>query len=166
VTARETVLIPAPVLARPADPVRDLDDRVRGLCADLLDTMRASGHSVGVAAPQIGVSVRAFCVDVTGHPKARSCHGEVVLVNPEIVLAHGRDIGREGCMSVPDLTGDVARATELTVRGLGLDGREVIVTCDAFEARAVQHELDHLDGLLFLDRVVADDRVFRRRIYR
>ena len=69
-------------------------------------------------------------------------------------------------MSVPDLTGDVARSTSIVVRGVGLDGDEVVVEADAFEARAVQHELDHLDGLLFLDRVVASDRVYRRRTYR
>jgi peptide deformylase len=166
VTARDTVQIPAPVLARPAERVGEIDDRVRGVCADLLDTVRASNHSVGVAAPQIGVSMRAFCVDVTGHPRARSCHGELVLVNPEIVLAHGRDIGREGCMSVPDLTGDVARHTLVVVRGLTPDGEERVLECDAFEARAVQHELDHLDGAVFLDRLVSADRVFRRKRYR
>ncbi|MCU1483379.1 MAG: peptide deformylase, partial [Actinomycetia bacterium] len=74
--------------------------------------------------------------------------------------------GREGCMSVPDLTGDVARFTAMHVRALGLDGELHDYEVDAFEARAFQHELDHLDGLLFLDRVVADDRVFRRRVYR
>ena len=165
-SARATVLIPAPVLAQRATEVREIDDEVRAVCDDLLDTMRAAGHSVGVAAPQIGVGIRAFCIDVTGHPKARSCHGEVVLVNPEVVLAHGREIGREGCMSVPDLTGDVARHTLLVVRGTAPDGRERVLECDAFEARAVQHELDHLDGLVFLDRVVGADRVFRRRRYR
>jgi peptide deformylase len=166
VSARETVLIPAPVLATPAAPVTAIDGEVRSLCRDLLDTMRAAGHSVGVAAPQIGVGSRVFCIDVSGHPRARSCHGEVVLINPEIVLAHGREIGREGCMSVPDLTGDVARHTLLVVRGTTPDGTERVLECDAFEARAVQHEIDHLDGLVFLDRVVAADRVFRRRRYR
>jgi peptide deformylase len=166
VTARDTVLIPAPVLARPATSVDDLDDDVRLLCRDLLDTMRAAGHSVGVAAPQIGVGLRAFCFDVTGHPRARSCHGETVLVNPDILLAEGREVGREGCMSVPDLTGDVARHTTVVVRGLAPDGAERVLECDAFEARAVQHELDHLDGLVFLDRVVAADRVFRRTRFR
>ena len=76
-------------------------------------------RGIGLAAPQIGVSVRAFCVDVTDHRKARSCHGPFVLFNPEVLLAHGPAIAREGCMSVPDLTGDVVRATRLVVRGSG-----------------------------------------------
>ncbi|HSL57319.1 MAG TPA: peptide deformylase [Acidimicrobiales bacterium] len=163
---RPIVSVPGAVLKQPAAAVSEFGDATRALAADLLDTMRASSHSVGVAAPQIGVGLRAFCIDVTGHKKARSCHGEVVLFNPEVLLAHGRDIGREGCMSVPDLTGDVARATLLVVRGVTPDGDERVLECDAFEARAVQHEIDHLDGLVFLDRVVAHDRVFRRKVYR
>jgi len=159
-------LFPDPVLGRRCEPVGEIDGRARQLAGDLLDTMRAAPHSVGVAAPQIGVALRAFCIDVTGHRKAQSCHGEVVLFDPVVVSSEGSDVGREGCMSVPDLTGDVPRATALVVRGLGLDGRERILHVDAFEARAVQHELDHLDGLLFLDRVVARDRIFRRRVYR
>ena len=144
----------------------EIDDVARALAQDLVDTMRASSHSVGVAAPQMGVSRRAFCVDVTGHPKARSCHGEVVLFDPVVVARGDVVIGREGCMSVPHLTGDVARASTLVVEGRDVAGVLRTYEVDAFEARAFQHELDHLDGLLFLDRVVAGDRVYRRRIYR
>lgn len=165
-TARDTVVIPAPVLARTAARVEEIDDHVRALCEDLRDTMRAVGHSVGVAAPQIGVGLRVLCMDVTGHPKARSCHGEVVLVNPEVLAAQGREVGREGCMSVPELTGDVMRHTLVVVRGLTPKGRERVIECDAFEARVLQHELDHLEGLVFLDRVVSPDRVFQRKRYR
>jgi peptide deformylase len=163
---RPILRLPHHVLATPCAPVGELDDTARAVAHDLLDTMRGSSHSVGVAAPQIGVSLRVFCVDVSGHPKARSCHGEVVLFDPVVLESSVVEIGREGCMSVPDLTGDVARATQLVVQGLGLDGELHTYDVDAFEARAFQHELDHLDGLLFLDRVVADDRVFRRRVYR
>ena len=159
-------LFPDPVLSGACEPVGIIDDAALALGRDLLDTMRGSTHSVGVAAPQIGVARRAFCIDVTGHPKARSCHGEVVVFDPVVVDRAGVDVGREGCMSVPDLTGDVARSTSLVVRGLGMDGAELVLEVDAFEARAVQHELDHLDGLLFLDRVVARDRLYRRRTYR
>jgi peptide deformylase len=128
--------------------------------------MRASPHSVGVAAPQIGVSRRACCVDVTGHAKAVSCHGELVLFDPVVIEASGPEVAREGCMSVPHLTGDVVRSTVLVVRALGMDGEPHEFLVDGFEARVFQHEIDHLDGLLFLDRVVAHDRVFRRRVYR
>ena len=163
---RPVLQLPHHVLATPCAPVGEVDDLARALGHDLLDTMQGSAHSVGVAAPQIGVSLRAFCVDVTGHPKARSCQGAVVLFDPVVSESSAPEIGREGCMSVPDLTGDVPRATQLLVRGLGMDGELHTYEVDAFEARAFQHELDHLDGLLFLDRVVADDRIFRRRVYR
>lgn len=163
---RDVVMIPNPVLHTPAAAAERVDDDVRAVCRDLVDTMRAVGHSVGVAAPQIGVALRAFCVDVTGHPKADSCHGEIVLVNPEVVSARDPVVGREGCMSVPDLTGDVARANVVVVRGLTADGRTRVVEANAFEARALQHELAHLDGKVFLDEVVSARRVFRRKSYR
>jgi peptide deformylase len=163
---RPVLKLPDAVLKRVADPVERIDDTARSLAQDLIDTMRASPACVGIAAPQIGVSLRAFVVDVTGHKKAVSCHGEFVLFNPEILLAHGPVIAREGCMSVPDLTGDVPRATRLVVRGLTPEGHDRVLSVDAFEARAVQHELDHLDGLLFIDRVTSSDAVFRRKVYR
>ena len=163
---RPVVLLPDPVLSRPCRPVGEIDDDARALAADLLDTMRAHAHCVGLAAPQIGVGVRAFVIDITGHRKARSCHGEVVLFDPEILVASDPVHGREGCMSVPDLTGEVARHTVVVVRGLTVDGEERVLHTDAFEARAVEHEMDHLDGLLFLDRVSSPASVFHRKVYR
>lgn len=165
-TVRAVVQLPEAVLKQVAAPVDAIDDAARALAVDLIDTMRASPACVGLAAPQIGVSVRAFALDVTGHRKAQSCHGELVLFNPEILLAHGPVTAREGCMSVPDLTGDVARATRLVVRGLTPGGTDRVLQVDAFEARAVLHEIDHLDGLLFLDRVSSRDSIFRRKVYR
>jgi peptide deformylase len=166
VSVRPVLRLPEPVLKQVAKPVDRIDDEARALAEDLVDTMRASPACVGLAAPQIGVSVRAFALDVTGHRKARSCHGLVVLFNPEVLLAHRPATAREGCMSVPDLTGDVARADHLVVRGLTLDGSDRVYQVDAFEARAFLHEIDHLDGLLFLDRVTSSDAVFRRKVYR
>jgi peptide deformylase len=163
---RPVLALPESVLTRPAAPVGQVDAPAQALAVDLLDTMRASPACVGLAAPQIGVGLRAFVVDVTGHKKARSCHGAFVLFDPEVLLAHGPVVAREGCMSVPDLTGDVARATRVVVRGLTPEGTERVLQVDAFEARAVLHELDHLDGLLFLDRVTSHDAVFRRKVYR
>jgi peptide deformylase len=163
---RPVLALPEPVLKQVAAPVGRIDDEARALAIDLVDTMRASPACVGLAAPQIGVSRRAFVIDVTGHKKAVSCHGEVVLFDPEVMLAHGPDMAREGCMSIPHLTGDVTRATRIVVRGFDVDGRDRVIQADAFEARALQHEIDHLDGLLFVDRVASHHAVFRRKTYR
>jgi peptide deformylase len=167
VPARPVVHLPDPVLKRVADPVKEIGPEEVALATDLLDTMAAAGHSVGVAAPQIGVSLRAFCVDVTGHRKADSCHGAFVLFNPVLLVSAHLELGREGCLSVPDFTGNVARATEVVVRGLTPEGAIRVIEANAFEARAILHELDHLDGKLFIDRVgsLATD-VFRRKRYR
>jgi len=158
--------LPDAVLSSPAKRVTRIDDNARAIGADLLDTMRASPACVGLAATQIGIPLRAFVIDVTGHKKARSCHGTVLLFDPEVVALGSTETGREGCMSVPDLTGDVARATLITITGLDVDGSVREITADAFEARAIQHEMDHLDGLVFLDRCAGPHAVFRRKVYR
>lgn len=164
---RPVVRLPEPVLKRLCAPVTDVGPEERALAADLLDTMFAAPSCVGVAAPQIGVSLRAFSVDVTGHKKAQSCHGPFVLFNPVLILARHLQLAREGCLSVPDFTGNVARATEVVVAGLTPEGATRVIEADAFEARALLHELDHLDGVLFLDRVGSlSTDVFRRRRYK
>ncbi|HEX2057388.1 MAG TPA: peptide deformylase [Actinomycetota bacterium] len=162
-TVRPVCRLPAPVLKVPAEPGAPDQE----LAVDLVDTMRASPACVGLAAPQIGVSRRAFALDVSAHPKATVSHGLVVLFDPVIVESSGRKVGREGCMSVPDLTADVARATSIVVAGTAPDGDRRVVATEGFEARAFQHEIDHLDGVLILDRVasLATD-VFRRKVYR
>ncbi len=160
------VRAPSAVLASRSPEVDPLDDDVVALAADLLATQRVSPGCVGLAAPQVGVAARVFSLDVTGHPKARTVHGAFVLVNPVVEQATRWERGREGCMSVPDLTGDVKRATRLVVTGLEPGtGRPVRLETDAFEARAVQHEVDHLDGLLFLDRVAGAHALHARRTY-
>jgi peptide deformylase len=167
VTVRPVVRLPDPVLKRLADPVTEIGPEEKALAADLLDTMFAAPSCVGVAAPQIGVSIRAFSVDVSGHKKADSCHGPFVLFNPVLILARHLELAREGCLSVPDLTGNVARATEVVVAGLTPEGTTRVIEANAFEARALLHELDHLDGKLFLDRVGSlSSDVFRRKRYR
>jgi len=163
---RPVLELPDPILKRRSGPVGRIDGDARALASDLVDTMRATVACVGLAAPQIGVSLRAFVVDVTGHRKANSCHGELVLFDPEVIGAHSPVVAREGCLSVPHLTGDVGRASSLIVRGLTVDGTDRVVEVDAFEARAVLHEIDHLDGFLFLDRVSSHEALFRRKVYR
>jgi peptide deformylase len=163
---REVVRAPDPVLSAPGPVVDPADPDVVQLCADLVTTMLVSPGCVGLAAPQLGVPGQAFCVDVSAHPKARTSHGLLILLNAEVVESSRQEKGREGCMSVPDLTGDVKRATRISVAGvLPVTGERVLLTADAFEARALQHEIDHCTGLLFLDRVVGAHAVFSRKVY-
>jgi peptide deformylase len=160
------VTVPADVLSTPCVDVDPTDPAVVQLAADLLATQRVSPGCVGLAANQVGVGWRVFSLDVSSHPKSRVTHGEYVLVNPRIESSSRNEKSREGCMSVPDFTGDVKRASRIAVRGfLPGTGEEVLVETDAFEARALQHELDHLDGFVFLDRVVGPHAVFARKTY-
>lgn len=163
----DVVQAPSHMLSVPGSLVDPADPLIAQLAADLVATMRVSPGCVGLAAPQVGVSAQAFCVDVSGHPKTRTSHGLIVLVNAELLDASRSEKGREGCMSVPDLTGDVKRATKITVAGqLPLSGERVLISADGFEARALLHEIDHCNGMLFLDRVTGAHAVYPRKVYR
>jgi peptide deformylase len=162
----EVVRAPDPVLSRPGAVVDPKDPDVTQLAADLVATMRVSPGCVGLAAPQVGVSAKVFCVDVSAHPKTRGHHGTFVLCNAEVLSASRNEKAREGCMSVPDFTGDVKRASRLVVRGqLPGSGEEVTLQTQAFEARALQHEIDHCEGLLVLDRVAGAHAIHPRKTY-
>lgn len=166
-TVRPVLTAPQPVLSRTSADVDPTDAEVIRLAADLVATMRVSPGCVGLAAPQVGIGAHVFAVDVTGHPKTITTHGTFVLCNATVVEATRWRPGREGCMSVPDLTGDVKRATRLVVEGLlPGTGQPVRLTTDGFEARALQHEIDHCAGLLFLDRVAGAHAVYPRKVYR
>lgn len=157
---RAVLRMPHPALKRRCAEIAD-DEEIARIARDLLDTLDASPRCVGIAAPQLGEEVRICAIDVTGHPKARSCAGRVVLVNPVVVERDGSKLGREGCLSVPQFTADVRRAARVVVE----DARGTRIEADAFEARCLEHEIDHLDGILFLDRVVSAAAVYRRRDY-
>ena len=160
------VVAPATVLSGGCAEADPCANDVVQLAADLLETQRRSPGCVGLAAPQVGVPLRVFSLDVSSHPKARTHHGSFVLVNPLIESASRNEKGREGCMSVPDLTCDVKRASRITVRGfLPVTGEQITIETDAFEARAVQHEIDHLDGALILDRVAGAHAIYQRKVY-
>ncbi|PLX86756.1 MAG: peptide deformylase [Desulfuromonas sp.] len=162
---RDILLYPDPVLKTPCEPIAALDAEADALVQDLVDTMVAAGHSVGVAAPQIGASRRAVVVDVSKSKLGRdNNHGLLVMINPEIIEKEGQETMREGCMSVPDYTGNVTRAERIVVQFTDRDGQERVVQASGFEAVAIQHEIDHLDGFLFLDRVSSlKTDVFRRK---
>jgi len=165
VAVRPVLRYPHRILKTPAGVAVPGED-ARRICRDLVDTMRASPACVGLAAPQIGEPVRAFVLDVSGHRRASETHGLVVMINPVIRSADGHEVVREGCMSVPDFTGNVRRSLRVVVAATTPDGEAAEVESVGFEARAFQHEIDHLDGVLFLDRVsslTAD--VFARKRY-
>jgi peptide deformylase len=162
---RDILLYPDPLLKTVCSPVNVFDAAVDALVQDLIDTMLAAGHSVGVAAPQIGITRRVLVVDVSKSKLGRdNNHGLLVMINPEILERNGQETMREGCMSVPDYTGNVTRAADIVVQFLDREGREQVIRASGFEAIAIQHELDHLDGQLFLDRVSSlKTDVFRRK---
>ncbi|MCP4700138.1 MAG: peptide deformylase [Gammaproteobacteria bacterium] len=158
----ELLLYPDVRLKAVSEPVSCFDAALRTLAADLEETMRASPGSVGIAAPQAGYLQRLVIVDVSAKPKIKH-HGRLVLINPVITDWKGFAVGREGCMSVPDFTGNVIRAKKIELSAQDVSGEQQNYQMEGYEARAVQHELDHLDGLLFLDRLVSRRRdLFQR----
>ena len=162
----DILVFPDPVLKQASEPVTVFDDEFQQFVADLNETRLAAPGCVGIAAPQVGRFQRVALVDVSGNPKHKS-HGYMVLVNPEIIEWEGYKKGREGCLSVPDYTGNVMRATSIVVEAQDEKGKPQRFECEGFEARAVQHEIDHLDGLLFLDRLVSRrNDLFERKVYK
>lgn len=147
-------------------PVELVDDELRAFILDLEETMRSGPGGVGIAAPQVGKFIRVAIVDVSAKPKIEQ-HGRLVLINPEITKWDGMKVGREGCMSVPDFTGNVIRAEQIKLNYLDEQGEPQSLESSGYEARAIQHELDHLDGMLFLDRLVSRrNDLFKRKVYK
>lgn len=165
---QKILTFPHPLLKKRSHRIERVDDAIRGLAEDLIDTMTAGPGSVGVAAPQIGVSLAACVVDVSNNRNGKdNNHGLLIMLNPEIIATSGNSVMREGCMSVPDYTGDVERATCITVSYMDLAGVSQSLEATGFEAVAIQHEMDHLDGVLFLDRIISlKTGLFRRKNYR
>ncbi|MFE4470639.1 peptide deformylase [Leifsonia sp. NPDC056824] len=149
-TERQIRLFGDPVLKTPSAPVGAIDEGVRGLVEDLIDSVIAPGRA-GVAAPQIGVGLRAFSYNVDGEVG--------YILNPELVEVSGEpELVDEGCLSVPGLWFKTARYPFARVRGVDLDGKEIELSGTGVMAQALQHETDHLDGKLYLDRLDKDTR--------
>jgi peptide deformylase len=164
---REILEYPDPRLKETSEHVDWVSEEIRSIIEDLIETMRASPGCVGMAAPQIGELHRIIVFDVSNHRKVNNHHGLTVIVNPSILAKRGRQICREGCLSVPDFTGNVERATWVLVEGLDRYGNTDVIEANGFEAVVIQHEMDHLDGTLFLDRITSvKDNLFRRKAYR
>lgn len=138
-----------PVLRQKAKRISKVDKSIRRLVDDMIETMH-DAHGVGLAAPQVGVSLRLIIIEAS--------EGDIqVLVNPEIVKSNGERIVDEGCLSLPGYVGEVARSTQVTVKAQNLDGKEIRIKANELLAQALEHEIDHVNGVLFVDRLVSPD---------
>lgn len=135
-----------PVLRSKAKKIDEVTKKTNDLIDNMFDTMYEE-DGVGLAAPQVGILKRIAVVDIREGNK-------VVLINPEIIEEEGKAIMEEGCLSIPGETGDVIRSQKIKVRSLNREGNQIEIEAEGFEARAIQHEMDHLDGVLFVDKIV------------
>jgi peptide deformylase len=158
---REIKKYPDEILKKKALPVNKIDGDVRSLIKDMVDTMYAA-PGIGLAAPQVGVSKRIIVVDVTTKEEK---HPLIILINPEIVDADGIVDSDEGCLSVPGYNSSVKRAEKVVAKGLDQDGNCIEVSGTGLFARALQHEIDHLDGILFVDRLSSLKKEFFKKRY-
>ncbi len=155
---------PDSVLRKKAAPIHQITTEIDRLISDMIDTMYASPSTIGLAAPQVGHPLRLIVLDVT--PKEKK-HGLLTLMNPVLVKLAGAKVVREGCLSLPDYTGNVKRYEHVVVHGKDRHGHSVAIEASGIEAICLQHEIDHIDGMLFLDRVESlKTDIFRRKRYK
>lgn len=167
----KVIEFPDPILKKVCNEVTVFDSNLESFIKDLTETMQSHNFCVGLAAPQVGNLQRIIAIDVSRARKPQLNNGLLVLINPVIVESSNFKIVREGCLSIPDFTANVKRAMKITVQYQEYDGRDAInrvstktLTTTDLEAHAIQHEMDHLDGILFLDKIAnpAGD-LFRRK---
>lgn len=162
--ALEILTYPDERLKQLSELVPVIDTRIQDFIRDLEATRLAGPSACGIAAPQVGVFERIVIVDVSNMKKPVDNHGHMIMINPEIIEHEGMAMGREGCLSVPEFTGNVIRAEKIKLHYQDVLGNTIEIETAGFEARAIQHEMDHLDGLLFLDRLVSRRTdLFRRK---
>lgn len=171
---RPIVRYPDPVLRAKCRPVTTVTPEIRTLAADMLETMREA-NGVGLAAPQVAVDVQLAVIDVSHNPDSISLfkidgekaavvkHMPIVFLNPQLELGSAKEIGEEGCLSFPRLRGDIRRSSAIKVTYQDLDGKTTTIETDGLLARAFQHEIDHLNGILFIDRLNAVAKVGIKR---
>lgn len=163
---REVLKYPNDILKQDAADVTELTEEVKQIIQDLKDTMLDAGHSTGIAAPQIGELKKIITIDASLNKKCKENHGFMVMINPEIIEHSGTVTSREGCMSVPDFTGNVTRAEKIVVSYFDENMQQNVLETSEFEAILIQHETDHLNGMLFIDRVISKRTdLFRRKKY-
>jgi peptide deformylase len=146
--------LPDPVLRRKAKRVRTIDGSIQKLIEDMLETVRAAPGRAGLAAPQVGKSLRVIVIDIPGAEN-------VVLINPEIVKRSGERSVTEGCLSVPGYYGEIKRAESVTAKGRDASGKEIRIKADELLAQALEHEVDHLNGRLYIDHLESQEKLYR-----
>jgi len=159
---RPVITQPDHRLREKSDIITAFDHTLRLLCEELEAAMLAGPGGVGIAAPQLAELKRVVLIDCTRAMRPCKNHGLVCMINPEIIDESGTVLGREGCLSVPDWVGVVSRAKKIQVRYQDMNGAEKVMDSVGFEARVIQHEVDHLNGILFIDRVVSTKDLVRR----
>jgi peptide deformylase len=142
--------LPDPVLRQKAKKVSAIDGSIKKLIADMRETMHAEPGRVGLAAPQIGVSLRVIVIGIPDED-------DIILINPEIVRRKGERLVGEGCLSVPGYAGEINRAESVTAKGRDPSGKEVRIKAEGLLAQALEHEIDHLNGLLYIDHLESMD---------
>ena len=152
----EVLVYPDPVLRRGGKAVTTFDADLRALADRMMEAMYEEG-GVGLAAPQVGIEHKLLVLNPTGSKKDRS--GDLVLCNPKLTKKKGREFGEEGCLSFPDIHAEVERWVDITVTYQDLDGKEQTMAANGWLARIVQHEMDHLDGVFFVDRLTASEKL-------
>ncbi|HOG48540.1 MAG TPA: peptide deformylase [Anaerolineae bacterium] len=157
---RTIVTAEAPVLRQKAKRIKQFSQSLQALIDDMFETLHAA-NGVGLAAPQVGVSLRAVVIEIPADDETGTPAQSYVLCNPEIVKSSGEDTDDEGCLSLPGYVGEVTRAAVVTVKGFSPEGKPVRVKGEGLLARALQHELDHLDGVLFIDRLESLEKLRR-----
>jgi peptide deformylase len=157
---REILTSEYPVLRQKAKKVKKVDAALNALIDDMLETMRAA-NGVGLAATQIGISLRVCVIEMPEDKEDPRSGERIVLINPEIVKAEGEQFEEEGCLSVPGYVGMVRRAGTVMVKGLNRKGKEIRVKGTGLLARALQHEVDHVNGVLFTDRLESPEHLFK-----
>jgi peptide deformylase len=156
--------IPNSILKTQAKPVNEITQDLLDFISSLTETVYSHKNCVGIAAPQVERSLQIAVIDVSHYPKQFKNHGKLLLINPKIIRSEGSKLGREGCLSVPEFTGNVSRKENITVQFYDICSKCLTLDAEGFESVVLQHEIDHLNGIVFLDRVTSlKTDIFRRK---
>jgi peptide deformylase len=160
----EVATIPDPILNKKAAKISAIDREILQLIADMTLTLESYKGCVGIAAPQVFKSLQLVVIDVSRYSKPQPNRGRLILINPSIIKCEGFRTGREGCLSIPEFTANITRHEKILIEALNEKGERLEIPAEGFEGVVIQHEIDHLNGLLFLDRVTSiKTDVFRRK---